>query len=231
MALTFHAELDALNRRLLELSAMAEDAFRRAVRAFEEGDRKAAEAVIEGDRQVDLAEVDLEEECLKVMALHQPVASDLRFLITVLKLTGDLERVGDVAVKIARRTLETAGLGPPPVALNLDVMADRSAAMLSQSLDALIAVDAEKARAVRRGDDEVDAMKRVRMKGIKEAIARSPEQIDQLLPYMSVVRHLERVADYATSIAEEVVYLAEGLIVRHQRATGGGSQAEPGASR
>ncbi len=223
MGHTFHAELESLKKQLLGLSALAEEAFRGAVRALDDGDRDTARAVIDADPRIDRAEVDLEEECLKVLALHQPVATDLRFLITVLRLTGDLERIGDVAVKIARRTLDLLELGGPPVALNLGAMADRTADMLARSLDALVGVDASKAREVRVADDEVDAMKRERVAQIKEIMVREPDRMETCLHLMSVVRHLERVADYATNIAEEVVYLAEGLIVRHQQVPSAGA--------
>jgi len=150
------------------------------------------------------------------LALYQPVAIDLRFIITALKINNDLERIGDLAVNIAERAEFLAGQKPVDVPFDFDAMADKTQSMLSQSLDALVDMDCNLAYQVCAADDEVDAINRQMYDQVKQSIRNNPEQVDSLIHLLSVSRHLERVADHATNIAEDVIYMVEGKIVRHK---------------
>jgi phosphate transport system protein len=175
-----------------------------------------ARRVIEGDATIDEMEIDVEEECLKVLALHQPVAGDLRFIVAVLKINNDLERIADLAVNIAERAINLAS--KPPVAIPFDLfgMAHSASSMLKNSLNAMINLDSELASQVCVLDDEVDAANREAFGRIQDEILQSPQLIDPLIQLLSVSRHIERIADLATNIAEDVIYMARGQIVRHR---------------
>jgi phosphate transport system protein len=209
-------EIAKLEQRLLSLGGYAEESVQRAVRALAERDRELARQVIVADADIDTLEVDLEEEGLKVLALHRPVAGDLRFVVAVLKINNDLERVGDLATSIAKQALIIAG-GPDVAApIDLQVMAQKAAVMLRQSLDALVRADVDLARQVRAADGEVDAAHQGNAAGIAAAIARSVGGTPAYLAYLAASRSLERVADHAKNIADDVVYMLEGEIVRHR---------------
>ncbi len=174
-----------------------------------------AEKVIAGDEEIDQMEVELEEECLKVLALHQPVAVDLRFIVAVLQLDNDLERIGDLAANIAERAValaDTKRITPP---FDIAKMADAAQRMLKGSLDCLVQGDTRLANEVLDLDDEVDAMHSDNFRLFKERIYENVDDLDSLTQYLTVSRHLERIADLATNIAEEVYYMIEGEIVRH----------------
>jgi phosphate transport system protein len=209
-------ELEKLERQVLSLSAVVEENVRRAVQALEKADEKLAQKVIETDIEVDHAEVDVEEECLKLLALYQPVAIDLRFIVAVLKINNDLERIGDLAVNIAERALFLAT--EPPVTTSFDFlgMAEKAQAMVRKSLDALVSMDAGLAREVCASDDEIDAMNRRMYQQVEEGIQEHPDQMRSLVHILSTSRHLERIADHATNIAEDVIYMIEGIIARHR---------------
>jgi phosphate transport system protein len=220
MALHFLRASDRLKTMLLELGALAEESVRRSVRAIEDRDSALAKEVVAGDAVLDEHEVLIEEEGLKILALHQPVAGDLRFVVATLKINSDLERIGDMAVNIAERAVDLCEVAAPPLTLDFAVMADRAQRMLQRSLDALVNHDIKAAREVCAADDEVDALKRQMVRRVKEAIvehaARGMETTNALLYLLNVTRHLERIADHATNIAEDVIYMIEGRIVRHR---------------
>jgi phosphate transport system protein len=188
----------------------------KAVKSLEDRDSKLAQEVIDADPGIDQAEVDIEEECLKVLALHQPVAVDLRFVIAVLKINNDLERVGDLAVNIAERTLFLCRQEPIAIPFDYSEIRRKALAMLGNSLDSLMNLDADLARKVRTSDDEVDFINRDMYAKVAQAMRNKPDHIERLLCYLSVSRHLERIADYATNIAEDLIYLVAGEIVRHK---------------
>lgn len=215
MAKHLERELDRLKRRMLSLSAVVEESVHQAVQALEEHDERLAQQVIDGDVEVDRAEVELEEECLKLLALHQPVASDLRFIVAVLKINSDIERIGDLAVNIAERAQFLATHARVDVSFDFAGMAAKAQAMVKKSLDALVNADAKAALDVCAADDEVDAMNRQMYLQVEDGIRRNPEQLEALIDLLSTSRHLERIADHATNIAEDVVYMVEGDIVRH----------------
>ena len=208
-------ELNKLRERLLTLSAKVEESLHRAVRAVQVRDADLAEKVITAEREIDNMEVDVEEDCLKILALHQPVAIDLRFIIAVLKMNNDLERIGDLAVNIAQRAKYLAGKSPADVPIDLPAMAAKAQTMLRQSLDAVVNMDTALAREVLKADDEVDRENRYVHEQVKKCIAEDPSCLDELIQLLIVSRHIERVADLATNIAEDAIYMVEGDIVRH----------------
>jgi phosphate transport system protein len=208
-------EIENLKKLILALSATVEDNVYKAVQALTERSSAIAEEVIKSDPRIDETEVAIEEECLKVLALHQPVAIDLRYIIAILKINSDLERMGDLAVNIAERAMFLATRERPDVPLDLPLMAEKTKAMMKKSLDALMKQDAQLAHEVLAADDEIDAMNREMYAQIQDGIRRRPEQLESLIHLLSCSRHLERIADHATNIAEDVIYMMEGVIVRH----------------
>ncbi|MHB0935872.1 MAG: phosphate signaling complex protein PhoU [Armatimonadota bacterium] len=212
-------EAERLKKHILTLSAMAEERVRESVQALINRDVALATQVVDSDNEIDLMEVDIEEECLKILALYQPVASDLRFVVAVLKINNDLERVADLAVNIAERAVFLAQHEPLDIPLNFDLMSEKSQAMLRKSLDALMTMNVSLAYQVGSDDDEVDELNRQMFVRIQEAMREHPDRIEPLGHLLSVSRHLERIADYATNIAEDVVYMIEGEIIRHRTET------------
>jgi phosphate transport system protein len=213
----FETEIEKLRIKILAFAAVVEAAVQKAIKSIEKRDPGLAQEVVDGDAQIDQAEVDIEEECLKIFALHQPVAVDLRFLVAVLKINNDLERVGDLAVNIAERALFLCTQTPVEIPFDFAEMQRKALTMLRHSLDALMNHDTDLARVVRNSDDEVDEINRQMYDKIYAAARKNPDHIERLLSYLSTSRHLERIADYATNIAEDVIYLIEGQIVRHKQ--------------
>ena len=209
-------EIANLKKMILGLSAQVEENVRQAVQAVTQYDAALAQSVIDSDDLVDQQEVAIEEECLKIMALHQPVAHDLRFLVSMLKLNHSLERIGDLAVNIAKRAKFLAGQPALHVLIDFTPIADRAQAMLHKSLDALINMDINRAREIGAADNEVDALNREIYNRVKGLLRERPGDIETLIALLNVSRHLERIADHASSIAEDVIYLLEGKIIRHQ---------------
>ncbi len=216
MPVHLQREIENLKKDILTLGAMAEMSVREATLAIENRDEVLARSVIEKDIKVDQMEVEIEEACLKILALHQPVAIDLRFIIAVLKINNDLERVGDLAVNIAERAAFLAVQPPVDIRFDFVGMANKAQTMVKKSLDALVNLSVQLAHDVCVCDDEVDALNREMYLIVQDAIARSPEHTEALLHLLSASRHLERIADHATNIAEDVIYMIDGEIVRHR---------------
>jgi phosphate transport system protein len=216
MSVRLHHEMNQLKKSILTLGASVEEALYLAVKSLHERDEKTAQKVIETDEEIDGMEVDLEEECLKLLALHQPVATDLRFIVAVLKINNDLERIGDLAVNIAERARFLAVQPPVNVQLDFPAMADAVQKMVKNSLDALVNMNTGLACEVIEADDLVDNMNRDMYRLIQDAIAKNPGQLESLIHLLSTSRHLERIADQTTNIAEDVIYMTEGKIVRHK---------------
>ncbi len=217
MAKRFIKELNQVKMRILSLGSLVEERVRMAVTAVENRDAQGAEEIIQNDYEIDEMEVEIEEECLKVLALHQPVAVDLRFLVTVIKINGELERIGDQAVNIAQRVEVLAKQSMPAFEFDYSPMAEKAEAMLRMSLDALVNLDNDLAFKVLMLDDEVDKIQQDAYDQIKNAMKEQPDQMGYLINLLLVSRHLERLADHATNIAESVIYLIEGDIVRHSQ--------------
>jgi phosphate transport system protein len=216
MTVHLHREIDRLKRRILALGEIVQERVRQAVKSVEEKDAELARRVVEGDVAIDQAEVEIEEDCLKILALHQPVAVDVRFIVAVLKINSDLERIGDLAVNIAERGVYLAEHDRPQALMDFPGMAAKGQAMLRDSLDALVNLDPHLARRVCADDDEVDAINRQIYDQVKEEIRNRPENLSPLIHLLSVSRHIERIADHATNIAEDVIYMVRGEIVRHR---------------
>ncbi len=216
MTRSLESEMDTLKARILSLSGFIESNVKKSVQAVSERNRTLAFEIIASDNQVDQVEVEIEEFCLKILATQQPVASDLRFVIGVLKVNNDLERIGDLAVNIAERAvgLTDLPLVPPPFAF--DTMAEIVSRMLKKSLDALVRRDIKLAQTVHQDEQEVNALNREMYTKVYAAVKKSPENVQAIMQYLSISRHLERIGDYCTNIAEDVVYMVEGKIVRHQ---------------
>jgi len=215
MSKHWERDLDNLQRHLMALAASVEEAIFKGTRSLQERDPSLAREVVAGDSFIDQEENYIENECLKMLALHQPVAIDLRRIIVALKINTDLERMADLAANIAERALDLAELPRIAVPDKLQGMTDLTTAMVRQSLDAFVMLNAEQARQVIRLDDEVDRYNREIIEALVVHMQQAPEQVPAFLAFFSAVRQLERIADHATNIAEDVVYLIEGEIIRH----------------
>lgn len=212
----FERELGWLKKELLELSTLVEENVVKSILSLKNRDETLAREVINTDDVVDHSEVALEEQCLKILALHQPVAGDLRFIVSALKINNELERVADLAVNIAERSLVIMRQKVIDAPFDYTHMAQKSRSMLTRAIDSLIKMDTGLAHEVCNADDEVDELNREVYQRVYQLIKDKPENVEILINYISVSRHLERIADYATNIAEDVIYLVEGKIIRHQ---------------
>jgi len=208
-------EIEAIKRELLAIGGLVEESLWKAVRAFNERDEDLAREVLDNDAEIDRREVEMEEECLKVLALHQPVAVDLRLIVAVLKINNDLERIGDLSVNIARRARYLATHAVVEAPFDLPGMAAMVQTMLHDCLNAVVDMNADAAREVCARDDEVDAVHRQTYDLVRDEIRSNPDHLDALTHILSTSNHLERIGDLATNIAEDVIYMAEGQIVRH----------------
>jgi len=216
MTVHMKREIEKLKQMLMSLCEIAEVNLRQAVKSIKQRDTKLAEKVIEADIEVDHTEVEIEEECLKILALYQPVAIDLRFIITVLKINNDLERIGDLAVNLAEHSIFLAGQDKVELPFDFDSMTEKTESMLRKSLDSLVNMNTKLAYEVCAADDEIDAMDRNTHLKVRNATHTHPQQIECLIHLLSASGHLERIADHATNIAEDVIYMIEGRIVRHK---------------
>ena len=217
MTIHFHRELEKLKRMILSLGAMVEDRVRKASKAVHTIDADLAQEVINTDIEIDEMEVEVEEECLKALALYQPVAVDLRFLVAVIKINNELERIGDQAVNIAERVLVIAKQSRHDYLFDYSSMSRKAENMLRMSLDALVNLDVALALKVCAMDDEVDKIKKKAYDKIKQGMQEYPHHLGYMINLLLVSRHLERLADHTTNIAEEVIYMIEGNIIRHGR--------------
>ena len=211
----FHEELEALKQTLLAMGGLVEDQIRRAMRALLERDDVIAQDVIDRDRQVNTYDVEVDEQCVNLLALHQPAAGDLRFITTAMKIVTDLERIGDQAVNIAQRALELNREPQLKPYIDLPRMADKAQRMVKESLDAFVARDTALARQVCGEDAEVDALKEQIFRELLTFMMEDPRTVSRAIRVILISRFMERVADHATNIAEMVVYMVEGKMVRH----------------
>lgn len=214
----FLRQIDKLKRMILNLGEDVERMVERAIQAVEKRDRELAQRVIDYDRVIDQREIDVEEECLHCLALHQPVALDLRFVVSIIKINKDLERIADLAVNIAEQAV-LLSQEPPIVSFPFDLSREeeRVRAMLKEALLALVNMDVEAAERVRECDDEVDAIHREMYEKVERAIRQNPHDVNRLINLLNISRQLERIADHAVNIAEDVIYTARGDILRHTR--------------
>ncbi len=208
-------DLDQLKKEILIVGSLVEQAMEKAERVLSHRDAALAEEVMIGDNEIDRREVEVEEDCLKILALHQPVAADLRFIIAVLKVNNDLERIGDLTKNMARRAASLAEGPALECAPELNRMAAEVRKMLSMSLDALVGTDADLARQVLSMDDGVDEANRDMFVRVRDALKSREADTEQGIQAISISRNLERIGDLATNIAEDVIFMVEGELVRH----------------
>ena len=219
MRMRLQRDIDKLTKRTVSLGALVEERFHMATKAIECRDAQLARKVIDGDLDVDRLEVDIEEECLKILALHQPVADQLRYIVAILKMNNDLERIGDLAVNIAERAESVSCSGNLATPFNYSAMFQKTEEMLERCLDSLVNMDLLLAYEVLRRDDDVDSMKNTIQTQFARELIKPQDDAECMLNLFLVSRHLERVADHATNIAEDVIYMITGVIHRHRRRT------------
>ncbi len=217
MAVHLHKEIDRLKKRIILFGGMIEKNLEEAISSIQTRDIDIARRVLAADDQADQWEVDTEEECLKILALHQPVAVDLRFIIAVLKINNDLERIGDEAGNIAERSLRISGKAPIGLTVDFGPLCRSVQEVLRNCLDALVRLDLKLAHQVREADLKIDQTVHALFQELKDEIKKQPQHTDLLVEYLRICRHLERIADHATNIAEDVIYMIEGKIIRHRR--------------
>jgi len=215
MSTHLNRDMENLQRRILSLASAVEEVVEKSIRALFDRDGELARDLMESDTPIDLEENVIEEECLKILALHQPVAVDLRRVAAIVKINSDLERMADLAVNIAERALALAQGPEIPVPGTFRRMTDLTNTMVRDSLDAFVRLDVDLAKRVCRLDDEVDRYNREIIDHVSSYMKQSPAHVDPGLHLFSAARQLERIADHATNIAEDVVYLVEGKIIRH----------------
>ncbi len=209
-------DLSYLEQELLAQSSMVEEMIRKSSKGLREVRGDFAIEVFGCEPEVNRREIRIEEECLKILALHQPVAVDLRRVTTVLKVNGELERIADLAVNISERTQSLTNYPDFPVPPKMDDMATQATTMVHAALDALVSQDVQAARLVCEQDDEVDNLNVELIMELRDLMRSRKEFVEPALHFFSASRQIERIADHATNIAEDVVYLVEGEILRHQ---------------
>ncbi|MAK93382.1 MAG: phosphate transport system regulatory protein PhoU [Gammaproteobacteria bacterium] len=216
MSLHLHRDLDKLKKEMLRLGNMVELAIDNAFLALNNRDSSYVEEVVSNEEQINEMEVQIEEECLKILALHQPVAVDLRFLVVVLKVNNDLERMGDIAKNIAERAKDLMESDViPDLGQPMQGLPDLVRTMVRSSLDSLVKLDDQLARKIIEMDDEVDQINRDMYAAVKSLVAEQPSVADSAINLLSCSRNMERIGDLATNIAEDVIFVVEGKVVRH----------------
>ncbi|MGV1098376.1 phosphate signaling complex protein PhoU [Thiovibrio sp. JS02] len=223
MARNIQTEIDKLKNHIVYLGTVVEENMQRSIKSLLERNAELARLAMQTDREeIDHIEIDVEEECLRIMALHQPVACDLRFLVTVLKINNDLERIGDLAAKIADKVVLMQETDPVKFSsesmqmpMMFQAMFEKTLWMFRKTMDSFVDEDTDLAYKVCLADDEVDGAKRAIRKELEEIIMKDPTQHVYLAKLISVARSLERIADHCTNICEDIIYMAQGKIVRH----------------
>jgi len=215
MPVHMQREIEKLKKKILAMSSSVQEAIEQAVEALNGRNLRLAEKVIQMDAAIDQLEVEIEEDCLKILALYNPVAQDLRFVVAVLKINNDLERMADQAVNIAERAKSLATIERIVIPKELAALADVVHLMLKNVLQSLIQMDTKLAREVIQSDDQADAIHRKMYELARENMRQHPDQIECQINIISISRNLERIADQITNIAEDIVYLVEGNLVRH----------------
>ena len=211
----FDEELNELKTRLLLMGGRAEAVVHKAIDALKRRDRALAEEIFADDQAIDRLEIEIDERCIRLLALRQPVGQDLRFIISALKIVTDLERVGDHAVNIAQSAIKLSGEPELKPLIDIPRMAAIATRMLTEALDAFVRNDAAAARAILTEDDEVDHLKTQIFRELLSYMLEKPESITRALELILVSRNLERVGDLATNVAEEVVFIAEARVIKH----------------
>jgi len=211
----FESDLQALKNRLLNMGALVEERVHRAIQALMERNLEAAQEIARGDQAVNDLQIEIDERCLRLFALQQPMASDLRLITAAMKINADLERIGDQAVNIAEQAVRIAAHPPLKPMIDVPRMAEIAERMTRESLDAFVRKDAELARSILARDDEVDQLKDHVFRVLLTYMMADPGTIERALGLILVSRHIERIADHATNIAEDVIFVVEARDVRH----------------
>jgi len=211
----FETDLQALKNRLLNMGALVEERVHGAIQALMERNHEAAERIVRGDTEVNALQIEIDDRCLKLLALQQPMASDLRLITSAMKINADLERIGDQAVNIAENATKMLAFPPLKPLIDLPRMAERAERMTRDSLDAFVRRDVTLAREVLAQDDEVDGLKDTIFRVLLTYMMADPGTIERALSLILISRNLERIADHATNIAEDVIFLVEAKDVRH----------------
>ena len=211
-------EIRDLKSKLLSLSLLVEENLSVAVKAIKNRDLELSKKVRATDFEIDKKEVEVEEECLKLLALYQPVAIDLRFVIAALKINSDLERIGDLSVSISKRVRFLTKLPAADFPYDYEELAKAAKSMVKKSIQSLVDMDSDLARQICVDDDKVDMLNKKSIELVYEKINQKPENTQAYIHFLSISKNLERIADYATNIAEDVIYLVDGDIVRHEGA-------------
>jgi phosphate transport system protein len=211
----FVEELDQLKTKLLEMSSLVEAAIQRSISAVVQKDRSAAEEVFRNEARINAIEVEIDEFAINLLALHQPMAADLRLIVAALKINTDLERMGDLSVNIAQRAMSL--MEEPVIKPMIDIphIAGLVQSMVRKSLDAFVTRDADLARSVLASDDAVDSLRTASYHELVSFMERDPENIKPALDLLAITRNLERLADHSTNVAEDVLFLVKGIDVRH----------------
>jgi phosphate transport system protein len=213
----FDRELHDLKKRLLRMAALAEEMIDRAITELVERDEKPTQEVMRSEEQVNLLQIEIDEEVVRLLATRQPVAGDLRFILAAAKINSDLERIGDLAVNITENVHTLVQQPPLKPLIDIPRMADLSRQMVRESLDAFVKGDVLLAQKVILTDDQVDGLKDQVLRELLTYMMADPHAIERALALILIARHLERIADHATNIAEDVIYLIQGRDVRHPR--------------
>lgn len=211
----FIREIARIKKRLLDLGALVEEQVKMSKQALLAGDVELARKVLETEDQIDQLEVDLQEECFKVLALHQPVAVDLRFLVAVLKFNNDLERIADLSANNAKRAIKLAGLGVTTLAYDFEEMATIARQMLQLALTAFVDIDADATAEIFSFEKTINKLHKQNTKIIQKTLTENPQESEALIHQLVISRNMERIGDLATNLAEEIIYVARGEIVRH----------------
>lgn len=214
---TMQRQLDKLRQKIAILGAEVEESMHHAIKSLESRDERLAKQVIDADDRIDQLEIDIEEDCLQTLALHQPVADNLRYVVAILKVNQDLERIGDLCVNIAEQVQMLCKLSPCELpGLRLAQMAGMARSMLRKSLDALTTLNIDMAKEVRAADPQLDELHRSTYTVVEAALHKDPSQTDWALSCLSISRYIERIGDQSVNIAEDVIYMVEGEIYRHR---------------
>jgi phosphate transport system protein len=213
----FDEELLELNKKILEMSAEAENSIGLSIRALRELSREKAEAIIKDDDRIDAMELEIEEKCLNLIALYQPAAADLRFVVMSMKITTDLERIADLAVDIAERVLELADQPLLKPLIDIPKLATLAQNMVRDVINSFIKKDTDLARSVILRDNEADELRNlVQSELINDYMKKDATTVPRAIPLLLVARHLERICDHATNIAEDVIYMVKAEVVKHR---------------
>ncbi len=217
MSLHLQRDIDKLKREILQLGGMVEMAINNAIVAINNRRPELAESVFVGEKLINEKEVRIEEECLKILALHQPVAVDLRLIVVILKVNNDLERMGDFAVNVAKRAVFLSSQEPIPWPPEFtEQMSTAIISMVENSLEALVKLDVDLAHRVIAMDDDVDEVNRKMYIALQSLMENDSSTIERAISLLSTSRYLERIADLATNIAEDVIFMVEGEVIRHK---------------